>query len=115
LDRPDEGDWARGGYRVWVENTSCADGTFADSDAVVTVSRSGGEFVRLPVSGAAGDKSLETWGVGSVFMDTDGSMAIVGTQSTFGDPCGPPPPPVVGRAKMLVRAGGGEEPPDRSW
>ncbi|MGH2655109.1 MAG: FecR domain-containing protein [Actinomycetota bacterium] len=87
---PEDGDWLKGGYRVWVENTSCQDGPFADSDAAVTISRAGGESVSLPVSGATGDRTLETWNVGSVFMSQDGSMAVAGTQSTVGDPCGPP-------------------------
>jgi hypothetical protein len=90
IGSPEDGDWLKGGYRVWVENTSCQDATFADSDAAVTISRAGGESVSVPVSGAAGDKSLETWNVGSVFMTQDGSMAVAGTQSTVGDPCGPP-------------------------
>jgi hypothetical protein len=87
---PEDGDWLKGSYRVWVENTSCQDATFADSDAAVTISRAGGESVSLPVSGAAGDRALETWNVGSVFMSQDGAMAVVGTQSMVGDPCGPP-------------------------
>ncbi|MGH2766404.1 MAG: hypothetical protein ACRDKA_10920, partial [Actinomycetota bacterium] len=87
---PEDGDWLEGGYEVWVENTSCQDGTFADSDARVTISRAGGESVALPVSGASGDKTLETWSVGSVFMDQDGAMAVAGTQSVFGEACGPP-------------------------
>jgi hypothetical protein len=91
LGIPQDGDWLKGGHRVWVENTSCQDATFAESNAVVTVSRAGGESVALPVSGAAGDKTLETWSVASVFMDEDGSMAVAGTQSLFGEACGPPP------------------------
>jgi hypothetical protein len=95
LSSPADGDWLNGSYRVWVENTSCQDGTFADSDAVVTVSRGGDESVALPVSGASGDQILETWGVASVFMDRDGSMAIAGTQTLFGEACGPPPVEIV--------------------
>lgn len=90
IGSPEDGDWLKGGYRVWVENTSCQDATFADSDAAVTISRAGGESVSLPVSGATGDRSPETWNVGSVFMSQDGSMAVAGTQSMVGDPCGPP-------------------------
>jgi hypothetical protein len=89
LGQPEERDWLEGGYRVWVENTSCQDATFADSDAAVTVSRPGGESVSLPVSGVSGDGAPERWDVGSVFMTRDGEMAVVGTQSVVGDPCGP--------------------------
>lgn len=104
LGTPEDGDWLKGGHRVWVENTSCQDATFAESNAVVTVSRAGGESVALPVSGAAGDKTLETWSVASVFMDQDGSMAVAGTQSLFGEACGPPPPQPV----EVLGAGDGE-------
>lgn len=104
LGQPENGDWLKGGYRVWVENTSCQDATFADSDAAVTVSRAGGESVSLPVSGASGDRTLETWNVGSVFMTQDGGMAVVGTQSTVGDPCGPPIARVSGVGERGYRA-----------
>jgi hypothetical protein len=95
LGEPEDGDWLKGSYRVWVENTSCQDATFADSNAAVTISRAGGESVSVPVSGAAGDRSLETWNVASVFMTRDGAMAIAGTQSMVGDPCGPPATPAA--------------------
>lgn len=91
LGEPDDGDWLNGAYRVWVENTSCQDATFGESNASVTISRAG-ESVTVPVAGASGDRSLETWNVASVYMTEDGSMAVVGTQSMAGDPCGPPPP-----------------------
>jgi FecR-like protein len=93
LGSPGSGDWLDGGYRVWVENTSCLDGTYGTSDAVVTISRADGESISLPVSGAAGDPSLETWDVASVQLDRLGSMAVAGTQSLFGDPCGTAPTP----------------------
>jgi FecR-like protein len=108
LGSPEDGDWLGGSYRIWVENTSCQDGTFADSDAVVTVSRGGDESVSLPVSGASGDRTLETWGVASVFMDRDGSMAIAGTQTLFGEACGPPPVEVV--LMQIDGAGEGDVP-----
>ena len=87
---PNPGDWLEGGYRVWVENTSCADGTYETSNAVVTVSRPGGESISLPVSGASGDRSLSTWNVASVHLDRLGTMAVAGTQDMVGEPCGPP-------------------------
>jgi hypothetical protein len=90
LGQPEDGDWLNGGYRVWVVNTSCQDATFENSDAAVTISRAGGESVSLPVSGASGERALETWNVASVFMTRDGAMAVAGTQSMVGDPCGPP-------------------------
>ena len=89
LGLPQDGDWLKGGYRVWVENTSCKEAPFETSDATVTVSRADGESIALPVSGASGDRALETWNVGSVFMTRHGEMAVVGTQSVVGDPCGP--------------------------
>lgn len=89
LGQPEDGDWLKGGYRVWVQNTSCQDAAFADSDAEVTVARAGGESVSLPVSGVTGDRDLDRWNVGSVFMTREGGMAIAGTQSVVGDPCGP--------------------------
>jgi hypothetical protein len=91
LGSPERGDWLDGGYPVWVENTSCQDGTFADSDAVVTISRAGGESVALPASGASGDQKLETWNVASTHMTRDGDMAVAGTQTLVGEACGPPP------------------------
>lgn len=87
---PNPGNWLKGGYRVWVENTSCADGTYATSNAVVTVARPGGESVGLPVSGASGDQALSTWNVASVHLDKFGSMAVAGTQSLVGESCGVP-------------------------
>lgn len=104
LGSPEDGDWLNGSYRVWVENTSCQDATFGDSDAVVMISRGGAESVALPVSGASGDQASETWGVASVFMQRDGAMAIAGTQSLFGEACGPPPVEVV-----LVQVNGAGE------
>jgi uncharacterized membrane protein YgcG len=90
LSEPEDGDWLNGAYRVWVENTSCQDATFDDSNASVKISRPG-ESVTVPVAGASGDRSLATWNVASVYMTEDGSMAVVGTQSMAGEPCGPPP------------------------
>lgn len=100
---PNPGNWLKGGYRVWVENTSCADGTYATSNAVVTVARPGGESVGLPVSGASGDQSLSTWNVASVQLDKLGSMAVAGTQSMVGEPCGAEP--VLTRFKNSARGG----------
>lgn len=91
---PNPGDWLEGGYRVWVENTSCSDGTYEGSNAVVTVSRPEGESISLPVSGAGGDRSLSTWNVASVHLDRLGAMAVAGTQDMVGEACGTLPPPL---------------------
>ena len=109
LGSPESGDWLDGSHRVWVENTSCLDGTYGTSDALVTISRAGGESISLPVSGAAGDPSLETWDMASVQLDRLGSMAVAGTQSLLGDPCGTPParlgPAVPAEMAQRSRAG----------
>jgi hypothetical protein len=121
LGSPDPGDWLPGGHRVWVENTSCIDGTYGSSNAVVTISRTG-ESISLPVSGAGGDPSHETWDVASVHMDRLGSMAVAGIQSLFGDPCGASPPPPArfasavegnddGAADLTVKSPPAAEPP----
>jgi FecR protein len=89
--RPIGDEWLRGGYQIWVENTSCEDGDWADSNAVVTVSKGDDTLIDIPVP-AEGEVRAETWRVASAGIDSEGFPAVLmGDPHFVGEPvCGEP-------------------------
>lgn len=91
--RPIGDEWMNGGYPIWVENISCTDGDWADSNATLTVMKGRDELTTIAVPDTGAVRS-ETWQAASGGVDRVGLVAVFNVVPPFvGDEsCGLPEP-----------------------
>jgi hypothetical protein len=89
--RPIGDEWVNGGYQIWVENFSCEDGDWSDSNATLAVKKGEDVLVTLRVP-HRGEVRSETWQAAHAGVDREGFPGVFAGEPSFvgEESCGQP-------------------------